>query len=368
MSSSRRSSSSEYVQHRLYTINRSGSGEAFYILLTPDHNDVKTDQVKTEQWRATKDISNFGVAVVNNFLYIIGGFNVATARHIKRVVRFDPDDGIWKDVKPLRIARSKFSTAVLDGKILVLGGEESNGKVLSSCELYDPEDNEWSDAPPLVSPRANHACVVHHNEIYCAGGYYGSKSHRNIWTYEGKRWEDLGRPYPHQLPEAMDRFAMTTVGRHIFFVGGVVCTMDKEERKQKFVTDRRIVSYTTSVSAMSRTELMEPEEDEDTDDEKPVLVSDFISPWNLALPNMSFGRHSHGIAAIGSRIFVMGGSLLETGQQVRVVEVFDTEKGEWEEDFRFRKGDVSNVTCAILEVPYKQEENRLNERLRWILW
>lgn len=76
--------------------------------------------------------------------------------------------------------------------------------------------------------------------------------------------------------------------------------MDKEERKQKFVTDRRIVSYTTSVSAMSRTELMESEEDEDTDDEKPVLVSDFISPWNLALPNMSFGRHSHGIAAIGT--------------------------------------------------------------------
>lgn len=41
---------------------------------------------------------------------------------------------------------------------------------------------------------------------------------------------------------------------------------------------------------------------------------------------------------IGTRIYVMGGSLLETGQQVRVVEVFDTEKGEWEEDFRFRKG------------------------------
>lgn len=81
--------------------------------------------------------------------------------------------------------------------------------------------------------------------------------------------------------------------------------MDKEERKQKFVTDRRIVSYTTSVSAMSRTELMEPEEDEDTDDGKPVLVSDFISPWNLALPNMSFGRHSHGIAAIGNQFSIV---------------------------------------------------------------
>ncbi|XP_061165247.1 kelch-like protein 13 [Saccostrea echinata] len=367
MNNSRRSSSGQFVQHRLYTINRSGSGEAFYILLTPDHNDVLTYQIKTEHWKATKDISHFGVAIVNNFLYIIGGFNVATAKHVKRVVRFDPDDGTWKDVKPLPIARAKFATAVLDGKILILGGEESNGKVLSSCEMYDPEQNEWTEAPPLVSPRANHMCVVHHNEIYCAGGYYGNKSHRNIWTYEGRRWEDLGRPYPHQLPESLDRFAMTTVGRHLYFIGGVVCTMDNQEKKLKFVTHRRIFSYTTSVSAMSRPEVVEEEED-DTDDEKPVLVSEFISPWNLALPNMSYGRHSHGVATVGTRIFVMGGSLLETGQQVRIVEVFDTEKGEWEEDFRFRKGDVSNVTCAILEVPYKQEETRVNERLKWILW
>ncbi|XP_048777609.1 influenza virus NS1A-binding protein-like isoform X2 [Ostrea edulis] len=300
MSNPRRSSSSQFLQHRLYTINRSGSGEAFYILLTPDHSHVLTYQIKTEHWKATKDISHFGVAVVNNFLYIIGGFNIVTAKHVKRVVRFDPDDGIWKDMKPLRIARAKFATAVLDGRILILGGEETNGKVMSSCELYDPTQNEWTEAPPLVSPRANHTCVVHHNEIYCAGGYYGSKSHRNIWTYEGKRWEDLGRPYPHQLPECLDRFAMTTVGRHLYFIGGVLCTMDKQEKKQNFVTGRRIVSYTTSVSAMSRPEVVADDDDDDDDanDGKPVLVSEFISPWNLALPNMSFGRHSHGIATI----------------------------------------------------------------------
>lgn len=88
MSGDRRPSSGEFVQHRLYTINRSGTGEAFYILLTPDHNNVQTYQIKTEQWKATKDMSNFGVAVVNNFLYIIGGFNVATAKHVKRVARY----------------------------------------------------------------------------------------------------------------------------------------------------------------------------------------------------------------------------------------------------------------------------------------
>ena len=36
--------------------------------------------------------------------------------------------------------------------------------------------------------------------------------------------------------------------------------------------------------------------------------------------------------------------------------------------FMIFSGDVSNVTCAILEVPYKHEETRVNERLRWILW
>lgn len=31
-------------------------------------------------------------------------------------------------------------------------------------------------------------------------------------------------------------------------------------------------------------------------------------------------------------------------------------------------GDVSNVTCAILEVPTKLEEENLNEKLRWVMW
>jgi hypothetical protein len=76
--------------------------------------------------------------------------------------------------------------------------------------------------------------------------------------------------------------------------------MDKQEKKQNFVTERRIVSYTTSVSAMSRPEVVD--DDDDIDDDKPVLVSEFISPWNLALPNMSFGRHSHGIATVGKSV------------------------------------------------------------------
>ena len=40
----------------------------------------------------------------------------------------------------------------------------------------------------------------------------------------------------------------------------------------------------------------------------------------------------------GHKIYVVGGTTLETGQQVRVAEYFDTRNGLWEEDFNFRKG------------------------------
>jgi hypothetical protein len=75
------------VQQRLYVINRSGSGEASYILLTPDRGEIATYQIKTDHWSATKGISNFSVAVYKNFLYVIGGFDVSKCVCVNKVSR-----------------------------------------------------------------------------------------------------------------------------------------------------------------------------------------------------------------------------------------------------------------------------------------
>ena len=40
---------------------------------------------------------------------------------------------------------------------------------------------------------------------------------------------------------------------------------------------------------------------------------------------------------------MFGGSHLETGQDARIVECFDTERGKWEDDFRFRKGKFTKL-------------------------
>lgn len=344
------------VQQRLYVINRTGSGEASYILLTHDRTEILTYQIKTDHWSATKGISNFGVAVYKNFLYVIGGFDISKCVCIKRVSRFDPLSGIWLEQTPLQTARQKFAVTVFEGKIFVIGGEGEDGMVLSSCEIYTPEVNTWQEGPPLISPRSNLSSVIFQNEIYCAGGCYGGKCHKSFWVYEDKKWRELDRDYPQRLPHSLDRFCFVSFGRNLYFIGGVSCKIEKPSGKYRFMTERRMHSYTTSVSAMSRTE-------HGTD-----IVGEMISPWGNQLPAMMYGRHSAGAAVIGDRIYVFGGSLMETGQAVRAVEYFSVSRGQWQEDFRFRKGDVSNVTCAILEVPNKLEENNLNERLRWVLW
>ena len=62
-----------------------------------------------------------------------------------------------------------------------LGGEKSDGRVTGNCELYDPDTDSWSKAGMLPQPRANPVCAAHRKELYCAGGYYGNTSHKNLW-------------------------------------------------------------------------------------------------------------------------------------------------------------------------------------------
>ncbi|WAR31229.1 hypothetical protein MAR_033771 [Mya arenaria] len=77
----------EPIQQRLYIINRSGSGEAQFVLLNQKRTSIESYGVRYETWKVTKGISNFGVAVVENVLYVIGGYDVKTCKHLHRVVK-----------------------------------------------------------------------------------------------------------------------------------------------------------------------------------------------------------------------------------------------------------------------------------------
>ena len=75
------------IQQRLYIISRSGSGEAQYVLLNKERTEFASYSVRLETWRILKNIAYFGVAVVDNVLYVIGGYDKINCRHLHRVLK-----------------------------------------------------------------------------------------------------------------------------------------------------------------------------------------------------------------------------------------------------------------------------------------
>ncbi|KAH3710607.1 kelch-like protein 13 [Dreissena polymorpha] len=346
-----------HVQQRLYVINRNGTGEAQYILLNDRRDAIESYGVRLETWRAIKGISNFGVIVLNNILYVIGGYDVKNCRHLHRVVKYDPYEFAWSDCAPMIKARAKFGACVIDGKIIVSGGERSDGQASCSCEVYDPDADTWSEGGLMVAPRKNHCCVMADGDMYLAGGDFGLRSHDNLWVYQDGHWVELDMDCPQKMPKCIDRYDICYVGHKIYFVGGVSCKASNTPNDTRFITERGIFSYTPNISTVQKLKA-HPQ----------GLHGDMISPWNTRYPSMVRPRHSCAVRAIGKSIYVFGGCHLETGQDVRVCECFNTDKAKWEDEFHFRKGDLSSVTTAVLAVPRRHDEEKINYKLKWVLW
>ena len=71
--------------------------------------------------------------------------------------------------------RYHTATLLLDGKVLVVGGEAAGSIYLSSAELYDPATGFWTSTGTLnVARRSHTATLLEDGRVLVAGGYDGS--------------------------------------------------------------------------------------------------------------------------------------------------------------------------------------------------
>ena len=130
--------------------------------------DIPCSVKKSLQYNALKINNEFNQTMLNNL-------------NLSIFSRYDPVNGSWTELCPMMLARAKFGVCAADDNIYVSGGERSDGRVTARCEVYDVTTDTWSKAGMLVDGRANHVAVVYNNELMCAGGYNGDRSHNNIW-------------------------------------------------------------------------------------------------------------------------------------------------------------------------------------------
>ena len=82
----------------------------------------------------------------------------------------------WKVISQLPTKRSAFSTAVVDGKIYLIGGflrENKNGGPLglSTVEVYDTKNNSWQRLTDMPTPRLLAGAAAMDGKIYVVGGF-----------------------------------------------------------------------------------------------------------------------------------------------------------------------------------------------------
>lgn len=106
-------------------------------------------------------------------------------------------ENMWAMMAPMKQPRAHFGLEVVNNKIYAIGGENGRvlgdvqhpglgigSSVLASNEEYDPTINIWTTKAPMPTARTGFATATINNKIYCIGGYTGYLGYQTVGTNE----------------------------------------------------------------------------------------------------------------------------------------------------------------------------------------
>ncbi|CAI9621182.1 unnamed protein product, partial [Staurois parvus] len=181
------------VHSDLYLIGGQMKHKNRYIVT----NCVDKYLTENESWRSVSPLPlplacHAGVTL-NNKLYVMGGWTPQIDnpcdepdRLSNRLLQYDPIRDKWTQLAPMKYSKYRFSVAVMNGEIFVLGGIGCDGpdkgqarKCLDAVEIYNVDADFWRDGPPmpypLLSLRSNSSSAGSvEGKLYVCGGYRGA--------------------------------------------------------------------------------------------------------------------------------------------------------------------------------------------------
>lgn len=107
---------------------------------------------------------------------------------------YDPQRDVWLPVQPLPRARTQFSIATLpDGSVLVAGGFEPDGAMTRTTLIYEPWADRWVEGPEMREVRLNHSMVkLADGDVLFFGGERMGAEVAERYSWRDRRFEHAG--------------------------------------------------------------------------------------------------------------------------------------------------------------------------------
>jgi non-specific serine/threonine protein kinase len=192
----------------------------------------------------------------------------------------------WQQGAPMPLARSEVAATPFRGGVAVVGGFLGLCRTSQKVGLYLPASNRWRQLPALPVGLNHAAAASSGGKLYVAGGY-GEQPRsfsRAAFVYDGVRWKRL-----RQMPGPRAAGGSAIVGGKWYIAGGV-----------------------TPLGLADRT-----------------LVLDLTTGKWSAVPGPTPREHL-GVAALGGKVYAVGGRLGGADANVDTFEVYAPATGRWE--------------------------------------
>jgi N-acetylneuraminic acid mutarotase len=221
------------VNDKIYAIG--GSNNDTQLGITEEYNPV------TDTWTAKSPMptrrSGFAIVVYQNRIYCIGGTTGDSDNFVSGFTGvtevYDPAADKWETKAPMLTPRADLCAGVVNGSIYCIGGKKYLGvdpfySELNVTEVYDPASNTWTKKSPMPIPVFGGASAVVDGKIYVIGGSrhfqlgweLSTVSATQVYDSENDAWSTRASLPLAESYGAAEATSGVTASKRIYFVGG----------------------------------------------------------------------------------------------------------------------------------------------------
>nr|Q25386.1 RecName: Full=Beta-scruin [Limulus polyphemus]CAA87589.1 beta scruin [Limulus polyphemus] len=244
-------------------------------------------------------------------VYLFGGYNPlhcikGKMQATSTTFQLTLDVKQWRRRADMPSARAHHGVTIMDERIFVFGGKDSNGNIIASVEMYEPELDQWTSLASIPEPLMGSAVTNNEGLIYVVGGLTTKKEKNQEGVLSNKIYcfDPLNNKWYRKPPLPCPRaFASaTTQNKKIWIWGGAS------------LSEGGTLASTTSV------DIWDPKKGRF---EQHLI---FDSP-----------KHCLAVTKAGTQVFIIGGMSSKENSSLAEVQVYD------------RKRDILQK-CAFLPV------------------